>query len=91
MYSLAVVNLQDDLVTTSCAVFLEMIGQDSTTLRIDLSVARRIIDNVEEADDSDPSDDAVKRQERQQRIGEMEGGLIQFVQLYPLQLCTCCF
>ena len=77
VYSLAVVNLQDDLVTTSCAVFLEMIGQDSTTLRVDLSAARRIIDNVGEADDSDPGDDAVKKQERQQRIGEMEGGLMQ--------------
>ena len=63
--------------TTSCAAFLEMIGQDSTALRVDLSAARRIIDHVREVDGSGrgvPGDDAAKRQERQQRIGKMEGG-----------------
>ena len=54
--------------TTSCAAFLEMLGQDSTALRVDLSAARRIIDSStqEAAEDS-----AMWKEERKRSIGEI--------------------
>ena len=42
VYSLAFLHLNEVKIGVSCAAFLEMLGRDSSSMRIDLEAARRI-------------------------------------------------
>ena len=44
VYSLALLHIYEDRVTSACAAFVEMLGLDSGFLRVDLEAARRIIE-----------------------------------------------
>ena len=72
VYSLALLHIYEDRVTSACAAFVEMLGLDSGFLRVDLEAARRIIEfgdgvNYELNEGGSLSDEmkAIKEEKRQ--------------------------